>query len=240
MVKQRERVDMLGHVAGRARVEVPPLLRLDVAVVAASAEEDVCHWLMEMKTAFRQLRRGIDIDFTDPRHQQSLLIVLTSEVHLLLLRRTAILCPVPFLAAVVTRVAVIIAAFRQLQRGIDVDFTDPRHQQRLLIVLTSEVHLLLLRRTTILCPVPFLAAVVTRVAVVIATATAVADGGTLLLLLIVRSVLAAAFAGAGFGAALTGSLVHPRQPLLLSEQQFAARIRRHISVFFIHSSFNHS
>jgi hypothetical protein len=71
--------------------------------------EDVRRWLMEMKAATRQPRCGIDVDLTDPRHQQRLLIILVGEVRLLLLRRTSILCPVPFLAAVVARVAVVLA-----------------------------------------------------------------------------------------------------------------------------------
>jgi hypothetical protein len=63
------------------------------------------------------------------------------------------------------------------------------HQQRLLIILTGEVHLLLLRRTAILCPVPFLAAVVARVATVLAAAPAANTTTVGALLLIARPVL---------------------------------------------------
>jgi hypothetical protein len=94
----------------------------------------------------------------------------------------------------------------------------------------GEVRLLLLWRTSVLFPVPFLAAVVARVVVVLAVAPAGA------LLLIARPVLVALFAGARLGAALAGLLVlHPCQSLLLSEQQFAARTHRWISIFILSS-----
>jgi hypothetical protein len=173
-IKQRERVSVPGHVAGRARVEVPSVLRLVVAVAVAGAEEDVRRWLMKMKAALRQPRRGIGIDLTDPRHQQRLLIILACEIRLLLLWRTTILCPVPFLATVVARVAIIFAA-------------------------------------------------------------APGAASAAVLLLIAWPILASA----RLGAALTGLFVlHPCQPLLLNEQQFAARTCRRIGFFFIRSSFD--
>jgi hypothetical protein len=88
--------------------------------------------------------------------------------------------------------------------------------------------------------VPFLAAVVARVAVVFAAAAGASSVSTLLLL-IAQPVLATAtaFADARLGAALARLLVlHPRQPLLLSEQLFTAHTRGRISFFFIPSSFD--
>jgi hypothetical protein len=129
-------------------------------------------------------------------------------------------------------------------RGIIVDLTDPCHQQRLLIFLMSEAHLLLLWCMTLLCPVPFIVVVVARVAVIFAaaptSATCASSARALLLLLTAWPVLAtaAAFVGAQLGAALTGLLVlHPCQPLLLSEQQFATCTHGQIG-FFIPSSFD--
>jgi hypothetical protein len=65
------------------------------------------------------------------------------------------------------------------------------HQQRLFIILAGEVRLLLPRRTAILCPVHFLAAVVARVVTVLAAAPAAAASTTTVgpLLLIARPVL---------------------------------------------------
>jgi hypothetical protein len=166
-----------GHVVGRAGVEVPSLLQLDVAVAAADVEEDVRRWLMKMKATIKQLRRGVDVDLTDPCHQQRLLIVLVSEVRLLLHWCTTLLRLVPFLAAVV----VVLAA---------------------------------------------------------APTAAGASIASPPLLQIVWPVIAAAFAGARLGAALAGlHVLHPRLPLLLSVQQFAARTCGRIG-FFIRSSFN--
>jgi hypothetical protein len=128
------------------------------------------------------------------------------------------------------------ATLRQPRRGIGVDLTDPRHQQRLLIILACEIRLLLPRRTAILCPVPFLATVVARVAVIFAAAPDAASAATLLLLLLIAWPV---LASARLGAALTGLFVlHPCQPLLLNEQQFAARSCRRIGFFFIRSSFD--
>jgi hypothetical protein len=69
----------------------------------------VCHRLMELKATFQQPRHGIDVDLTDSHHRHRLLIVLTSKVCLLLSQCTVILCPVTFLAAIVARVAVVLA-----------------------------------------------------------------------------------------------------------------------------------